>query len=125
MAGLLDVFMNIPEIWKAKTQAEEETAKRFTPAEAYNGPGDAYRHIVWQGLLANKLGPDIAKSAGDLHESKWLPLFGATGHPQAEINMDLKNNEIGRYIGKDASSVDDILKRAQLINQYNLYQKYK
>jgi hypothetical protein len=125
MDGLLGVFGNLPEIVRAKSQAEDETKKRFTPAESYNGAGDAYRHIVWQGLLANSLGEQAAKDAGDLHESRKLPLFGAMGHPQAEINMDLKNNEIGRYIGKDATSVQQILDRAKLINDYNLYQKYR
>ena len=125
MDGLLGIFTNLPEIIKAKSRAEEETNKRFTPAEAYNGPGDAYRHIVWQGLLANALGEQAAKDAGDLHENRMLPLFGAMGHPQSEINMDLKNNEIGRYIGKDATSVQQILDRAKLINDYKLYQQYR
>jgi hypothetical protein len=125
MDGLLGIFSNLPEIVRAKSKAQEETGKRFTPAEAYNGPGDAYRHIVWQGLLANTLGEQAAKEAGDLHESRKLPLFGAMGHPQAEINMDLKNNEIGRYIGKDAKDYQQILDRAKLINDYKLYQQYR
>ena len=125
MDGLLGIFSNLPEIVRAKSQAEAETSKRFTPKESYNGAGDAYRHIVWQGLLANALGEQAAKEAGDLHENKMLPLFGAMGHPQSEINMDLKNNEIGRYIGKDAKDYQQILDRAKLINDYKLYQQYR
>ena len=125
MSGIMDIFRKFPQFLNAKSQAEEETQKRFNLNEQYNGAGDAYRHIVWQGLLANQLGEDAAKTAGDLHESRMLPIFGAMGHPQAEIDMDLKNNEIGRYIGKDAKNAQQVLERAKLINDYKLYKKYR
>lgn len=125
MAGLLDIALNLPTIFKTKNMAEKESAKRFPKDELYNGAGDAYRHIVWQGLLANKLGEDKAKYIGNFHENENIPFVGAYNHPQNEINMDLKNNEIGRYIGKDAKNVQDILNRADIINKYKLYDKYK
>jgi hypothetical protein len=125
MDGLFGIFGDLSGFLEAKARAEKETNKRFSPAEAYNNAGDAYRHIVWQALLANKFGEGTAKAAGDFHENRFVPIVGAMGHPQAEIDMDLKNNEIGRYIGKDATGVQQILDRAKLINDYNLYHKYK
>lgn len=124
MAGLLDILTNLPTIYQTKSLAEEAAAKRFPADEIHNGAGDAYRHIVWQGLLAQKLGQDKAKYFGDFHENPNIPFVGGYGEPTKESTMDYKNNEIGRYIGKDAKSVQDILNRADIINKYKLYQKY-
>jgi RHS repeat-associated protein len=74
----------------------------FPPGTMHNGPGDAFKHCLWAGLVNLKCGP-IAYHLGVMgHEMEtsvslpgywhdlphnWLPGEGA---------MDLHNNEVGR-----------------------------
>ena len=52
---------------------------------------NAFRHTLWNALMAQELGYDMAKKFADAHE------YGQSG-PSTE--MDLYNNEFGRNIGK-------------------------
>lgn len=65
-----------------------------------NGPQDAYRHCVWSCLMAQTIGPDQAKTVGDVHETQ-----GAKGGQTAsERAMDEKNNAVGRMCGQQKDS---------------------
>lgn len=71
------------------------TAAELYPDSTHNGPGDAFRHCYWNALMAIHINPDQAKTVADNHEE-----LGSG--PEAERQMDYKNNEIGREIGSNS-----------------------
>lgn len=78
-------------LYNAKT-AFDRAAQLF-PNSTYNGVGDAYRHALFSALNVRSLGYEMAKRLGDAHELKppIRPL---------EREMDLRNNHIGRELGR-------------------------
>lgn len=73
------------------------------------GRANAFKHALWNALMARALGYDAAKRYGDAHEagnvtSRALYL----GIPEAEHSeMDLYNNEMGRRLASDAQKSGD------------------
>jgi hypothetical protein len=63
----------------------------------HNNIVDAFRHAIWNALNARDLGDKKAKKFGDAHEAM-------TDQPDAEREMDLHNNEMGRKIGTSESN---------------------
>jgi hypothetical protein len=91
----------------ALTQAE-----KYGVSEERLGKGDAVRHLVWQALTSRGYGDTLANLAGQYHELP-LPLGAAVNQTDAEKEMDLYNNSLGREIGSKAKSLEDIYKLAQ------------
>ena len=82
---------------------------------------NAVRHGVWQAMITQEYGTDIAKSAGFAHEGFTVPEVGVTAEgytvsgtskeklSEADGMADLLNNIIGQTIGEnnpDASNAD-------------------
>ena len=104
----------VPGMIDAKTLAEQEAIKRYGKDTEHNGPADAFRHLVWSGMAANKYGNAIPAALGAAHE------FIEVGQPEAESQMDATNNAYGRYIGSDAKNLQQIMDRAKLLMDYKI-----
>ena len=91
---------------KAQTQAEDLTWKHFHQS-GNGGPSDAFRHCIWSCLMVksffvNRL---CAECIGNAHEAGNLQKDSSPLSLQL-IEMDLRNNTIGRCIGADCWTVD-------------------
>ncbi len=73
-----------------------------------DGAWDAFRHAYASGAMTREYGETAAHVFGDLNE-----LYGDLIRDQSEHakNMDEWNNAVGRDIGKNATSNDDIARR--------------
>jgi hypothetical protein len=98
-----------------------EAKASFLPGRV-NGPADAYRHIVWVGEMTRRLGPNMAGSLSDLHETQGQAsalrrdMMGQGRDPindAAATAMDRRNNLIGVSIGQRARTFDDVLSMAR------------
>lgn len=69
--------------------AETRAKSRYISQSLYQGNGDAFRHSLWNALMAKDLGASYAKQWGDAHE------YGQSG---IDPEMDLYNNAKGRTI---------------------------
>ena len=99
----------------AHDMASNEAIAMYGKDTQHNGPADAYRHLLWSGMMANKYpNMPVAQTLGWLHESS-IPFVGAPMESNAEKQMDTTNNEYGRYIGSDAKNLDEIRKRAKIL----------
>ena len=100
--------------------AIEEAKARFPDDGRVGGNQDAFRHLVWQANLQREM-PLIAKFAGNVHESDYVPYIGAMGQGQgeAEKEMDLYNNALGRKIADQATSMDDVYNIAEQMVKNN------
>lgn len=100
--------------------AIEEAKARFPDDGKVGGNQDAFRHLVWQANLQREM-PFLAKFAGDVHESEYVPFIGAmgTGQGEAEKEMDLYNNALGRKIADQATSMDDVYSIAEQMIRHN------
>lgn len=65
-------------------------------AVQHNDMADAFRHCVWIGALATRVGQQDAYTVGFMHEEY------AEDNPSEEYAMDDWNNFIGSMIGEDA-----------------------
>ena len=54
---------------------------------------NAFRHCLWNALMAYSIGPELARQFGDAHE------FGMMEKYPENTKMDLHNNEVGYRIG--------------------------
>jgi len=104
----------VPDMIDAKSLAEQEAIKRYGKDTEHNGPADAFRHLVWSGMAANKYGNALPAALGAAHE------FIEVGQPEAESQMDATNNAYGRYIGSDAKNLQQIMDRAKLLMDYKI-----
>jgi hypothetical protein len=89
------------------TDQVTEAAKMSGLPGLHNGPADAYRHSLWTAAMTRKYGPNAARLIGLANE-----IYGAgkslvkTGRiPFDETMMDLKNNETGIRLAREA--IDD------------------
>lgn len=74
--------------------AEVRAEARYIRASLSQGNGDAFRHSLWNALMAKDLGSAYAKRWGDAHE------YGSSG---IDKEMDLYNNDKGRTIVNSVS----------------------
>jgi hypothetical protein len=63
----------------------------YPAATLHNGQGDAFRHCYWNALMTRRTSAARAKEFADAHETN-------PGQPEAEMRMDLNNNEVGRNL---------------------------
>jgi len=70
----------------------EDAAIAYSPDTKADGQGDAFRHMYWNALMAQKFGEDWTQTYATAHE------MSGGNNPQREA-MDLWNNELGRKIG--------------------------
>ena len=73
----------------------------------HGSPGDegnAIRHTIWQAMITNEFGEQIANTVADCHEDDWKKDSQKTVFKDQEAGdtyVDFKNNKIGRSIGKN------------------------
>ena len=96
------------------------TASSLYKAETlYLGNGDAFRHAYWNALNVKSVGADIAKAFANAHESET---------PEGnDKTMDLRNNTVGRNIGRIYSNSSNATiknKVIEAVNQGRLYRLY-
>jgi len=112
---LAQLLTDIPaNPYTAQKMASDEAIALYGKNTEHNGPADAYRHLLWSGMMANKYGNAPAQFGGWLHESH-IPFVGAPMEADTERQMDTTNNEYGRYIGQDAKNLDELRKRAKIL----------
>ena len=76
--------------------------------------GNAYRHILWQAMISNQFGSDIAIEVGNAHEAN-ITNLNAQNHlhdkftkiSAADEVVDQLNNQIGRNIAKNHPNLND------------------
>lgn len=103
--GVLGLLRNYAKAKAASNEAESITGK--LPGWATNGYGDAARHAIASGLIARRVNPETAMSAGALHELL-MP-----NDSERETSMDNRNNRFGvemaLYFPTDQAYIDYIL----------------
>jgi RHS repeat-associated protein len=82
--------------WTARelvTEAHQVTRASGLPGSG-DGQADAFRHCYWSCRMAQEIGPERAKAAGDVHEE-------CDFRPNVDNQkaMDLHNNAVGRAVG--------------------------
>lgn len=83
--------------------------ERFPGQGREDGHNDAFRHAMWNALMARKYGEAWAEDFGTAHEQR-------PGNESAREAMDLYNNEVGRRI--EAENPDaDVYELADLVEQ--------
>ena len=88
---------------------------------------NAIRHTVWQAAITSKYGAQVARDAGDAHETR--PYFDVhkrvyDNENDADMATDLLNNKIGRMIGvkyKNRSTKEIALKVLEEFYRNGLY----
>ncbi|AIC10931.1 hypothetical protein LZ756_12985 [Xylella fastidiosa subsp. sandyi] len=78
------------------------------PSTAHNGEWDAFRHAYASEAMTREYGETAAHLFGDLNEIRGDFIHN---QPEYEKNMDKWNNSVGRNIGKDSASSDEIARR--------------
>ncbi|MEV7296667.1 DNRLRE domain-containing protein [Streptomyces microflavus] len=80
---------------KARKDADKafgEAAKRYPKSSLFQGTGDAFRHCYWNARMEINIDHDTAYEVATRHESESRGV---------DKEMDLRNNKIGRKIGRD------------------------
>ena len=88
------------------TSYATRTALKTYPDETVDERGDALRHLLWQGELQHKFGDLPASAVGWAHER-------FSGEPKEVQDMDLYNNELGRRLGSETKTREELLARAR------------
>lgn len=65
---------------------------RYGGDSLHNGVGDAFRHCIWAGAIANRVGYDAAYTQVIVHED-------LSSDPISEVSMDIANDLTGLEIG--------------------------
>jgi hypothetical protein len=78
--------------WQDSANWASSTAEWLYPDSTWNGKGDAFRHCLWAGALANRVGYDTAFTLVMIHED-------TTTDPMNEVTMDATNDAIGLDLG--------------------------
>jgi hypothetical protein len=96
--------LRAPVLLRIKQFASAESA-RFSRSDP-DTPRDAYRHVLWSYLLTREFGPEFARQVTDAHE------IGATYETgEADREMDLANNALGRRYAAEGVAESDLLGR--------------
>jgi hypothetical protein len=91
--------MNDATNWARRT-AEWKYPNSF----ANNGAGDAFRHCIWAGALAQRMGYEVAYTAVLLHES--ADASSSDPEKTATSAMDAFNDYVGLELGRRSRKVD-------------------
>lgn len=96
--------------WKSVGDAASKEAEDSPLPGYYDGPADAYRHIVGTAELRRRFGFVAAYAVATANEIRGTHVYGHGPEPRA---MDDHNNAIGLSIGADARSYEDVVQRAR------------
>jgi hypothetical protein len=86
--------------------AWKKTAEKYPGVLSRDNEADAYKHAMWNYLMAQTVGKDRAKAFADAHE---VSVPNAT----AEQLMDLYNNEKARNLPRGPNAVEDALRSGE------------
>lgn len=107
------------KVFNNSSTASSTASSLYKAETLYLGNGDAFRHAYWNALNVKSVGADIAKAFANAHESET---------PEGnDKTMDLRNNTVGRNIGRSYSnSSNDTIKNKviEAVNQGRLYRLY-
>lgn len=78
--------------------AESVSAGTYPELDQHNTKADAFRHCLWTGAMAQRMGRSGALAIADNHEVQ------AT-QPAGEASMDSHNNVVGASLGEQSNSV--------------------
>ncbi len=108
-----EIGLGIQDKGKNLSSNTERFAKKYD--EFFNGKENSFndfyyiregrnaiRHTIWQAAITSKYGPQVARDAGDAHETR--PYFDVNvrvfdKESDADMTVDLLNNKIGRRLG--------------------------
>lgn len=88
-----------------ETRHATEMAEQTYPGEEHNLRGDALRHMLWQGETAQHYGDIPAAALGWGHEI-------LSADSAAENAMDTHNNALGRQLGAESATREELLQKA-------------
>ena len=96
--------------WRSVEQAAAAEAAASPLPGFYDGPADAYRHIIGTAELRRRFGFRVAYGIATGNE-----VLGTHGRnqPAALRQMDDHNNAIGFSIGAEAKTYEDVVRRAR------------
>ena len=107
------------KIFNNSSTASNTASSLYKAETLYLGNGDAFRHAYWNALNLKSVGADIAKAFANAHESET---------PEGnDKTMDLRNNTVGRNIGRSYSNSSNATiknKVIEAVNQGRLYRLY-
>ena len=107
------------KIFNNSSTASNTASSLYKAETLYLGNGDAFRHAYWNALNLKSVGADIAKAFANAHESET---------PEGnDKTMDLRNNTVGRNIGRIYSNSSNATiknKVIEAVNQGRLYRLY-
>jgi len=106
--------VKVPFLTKANTYASNNAESVYPKKEQATRERDAYRHILWQAMLANRYGEPTANFFGNMHESD-LPVIGGFKQPADQRAMDLYNNRLGVELGLKAKDMKEMMDEAKRI----------
>ena len=89
-----------------KNDAMKRTSEKYRSG-GHNNEADAYRHALWNFLMARKFGKEQAEKWANAHEE-------FSDNPDKEKEMDLHNNQIGRNL---ATNPEEILGKGDWKNK--------
>ncbi len=95
------------------------------------GVGNAFRHTLWQAIITNRLGENIATQVGNSHETGFKIDFSKRENislNKADEMIDQLNNQIGREIAIKNPNSDNKKLAINVLNYYlkeGLYQAEK
>jgi hypothetical protein len=87
----------------------EDAAKATRLPGWQSGPADAFRHITASAEATRRYGADTAEFLGNTVEN----VGDIGGQKPSERKMDIHNNAIGRRIGSEAKSFEEIVARTK------------
>lgn len=91
----------------------------YPAKEQWQGKGDAFRHLIWQALVAKGMNSTAANLAGQWHElnlgDELRPYTHTAASDQTPVEkaQDLYNNALGREIASKAKNIEDIYRLAK------------
>lgn len=107
------------KIFNNSSTASNTASSLYKAETLYLGNGDAFRHAYWNALNLKSVGADIAKAFANAHESET---------PEGnDKTMALRNNTVGRNIGRIYSNSSNATiknKVIEAVNQGRLYRLY-
>ena len=98
------------KVFNNSSTASSTASSLYKAETLYLGNGDAFRHAYWNALNVKSVGADIAKAFAN-----------------ADKTMDLRNNTVGRNIGRSYSNSSNATiknKVIEAVNQGRLYRLY-
>lgn len=99
--------LGVPYVAWATLAAWKKTKEKYPDIGSRNNEADAYKHAIWNYLMSQSIGKDRAKAFADAHEV-------SGDNSEAELLMDLYNNQVARDLPRGPNSVEDALRDGKL-----------